>query len=208
MQDVLVEARAADDLASACVALQGLGMVAMAAGHVADSQDYLTEAMTLFDAGQIPAATFVYSLPHTLQAFNLLGLDDIDGAISAANRAPDPVGSHRSRVSGALGPRRHPPLPVQPGPVGRRRRRRRGDPVTPRDERSRRCVDRRTGPPGSHTPVMAERFLAARSRRSSTVSERSGWTPTICPVNASAPPAMTKQRFRSSDASSRPDRSP
>ena len=142
MQDVLVEARAADDLASACVALQGLGMVAMAAGHVADSQDYLTEAMTLFDAGQIPAATFVYSLPHTLQAFNLLGLDDIDGAIDAANRVRT-----QSDLVGVVSPV---PLALGVTLLGRfslgrwddADRRRRGDPVTPRDERPRRCVDR------------------------------------------------------------------
>ena len=64
LHEVLVEARAADDLASECVALQSLGMVAMLAGHLADSQAYLTQAMTLFDTGHIPPATFALAAAH------------------------------------------------------------------------------------------------------------------------------------------------
>ena len=85
--------------------LQGLGIVAMAAGHVADSQDYLTEAMTLFDDGQIPAATFVYSFRTRCRRST--SLDWMTSTVlSTPQPRPDPVGSGRRRVSGALDPRR------------------------------------------------------------------------------------------------------
>jgi class 3 adenylate cyclase/DNA-binding CsgD family transcriptional regulator/tetratricopeptide (TPR) repeat protein len=84
--EVLGEALAAGDLATQCVAEHGLGLIAMMTGHVQASQDHLTRAMALFDSGRIPPATFVYSLPHTLHALNLLELDDLDGAIAASNR--------------------------------------------------------------------------------------------------------------------------
>ena len=58
----------------------------MVQGHIADSQEFFTQSMTLFDTGRIPAGTFVYSLPHTLYALNLLALDEIEGAIVAANQ--------------------------------------------------------------------------------------------------------------------------
>jgi class 3 adenylate cyclase/DNA-binding CsgD family transcriptional regulator len=86
VRDVLEEARACGDLATECVAEHGLGLIAMMTGHLHVSQDHLTRAMALFDTGRVPPATFVYSLPHILHALNLLELDDVDGAIVAANR--------------------------------------------------------------------------------------------------------------------------
>ena len=99
IDDLLVEARAAGDLPTECVAQHGLGMIAMLTGHIEVSQEHFAAAMMLFDTGHVPAETFVYSLPHTLAGFNLLALDDVDGAIEASNRA-----RARSDASGVVSP--------------------------------------------------------------------------------------------------------
>ena len=99
IDDLLVQARAAGDLPTECVAQHGLGIIAMVTGHIAASQEHFTARDDAVRHRTHPAGTFVYSLPHTLSGFNLLAFDDIDGAIEASNRV-----RARSDASGVVSP--------------------------------------------------------------------------------------------------------